>query len=351
MITLELLTWYNKEKRALPWRETTNPYSIWISEIMLQQTRVDQAINYYIRFMDHFPEPETLAKASEDQILKLWQGLGYYSRARNIHKAAKKIMSEFDGQFPDTFQLLKTLPGIGEYTAGAIASIAFNEPVPAVDGNVQRVISRLFGVTEPVNTTKGSSIIKGIAEDIMDKDEPGEFNQALMELGALICKPQSPGCNHCPMQNECYAYRKSLVTELPYKVKRTTSRSRFFHYLVFLDPENKKSYFRKRDNKNDIWYHLYEFPLIEADKPLSPDQIRHAFMEKKLAFPEGAVLHHFSEKFLHVLSHQRIHTHFFVYHISKLKNNLNDWQIVDYDALHRLPTHSLTTRFTGGYNF
>jgi A/G-specific adenine glycosylase len=318
---------------------------------MLQQTRVDQVINYYIRFMEYFPSPEALAKASEDQVLKLWQGLGYYSRARNIHKAAKIIISEHDGKFPETHKMLKTLPGIGEYTAGAIASIAFNEPVPAVDGNVQRVIARLFGVLEPVNSVKGTSIIKNIAEDIMAHDAPGAFNQALMDLGALICKPKSPLCDRCPLQNECIAFKKSMATELPYKVKRTTSRNRFFHYLVFLNPKTKTTYFSKRDNKNDIWYHLYEFPLLETEKPLQPDQIRPILNEKKLTFPEGAVLKHFSEKFIHVLSHQKIHAHFFVYHTSELKNNLNDWLAVDYDTLNKLPTHSLTIRFTEYYDF
>lgn len=265
-ISGQLTAWYRLHRRDLPWRQTNDPYAIWLSEIILQQTRVDQGLPYYLHFLEAFPAVQNLANATEDQILKLWQGLGYYSRARNLHRTAKLIRDRFKGRFPEDFDTLLSLPGIGDYTAAAIASFAFNRPHAVVDGNVNRVISRIFGIYEPINTTKGQKIFRELATELLSTTEPATHNQAIMEFGALWCKPQSPDCNNCILLSGCFAGTKQLANELPVKVQKVKVRTRYFNYLIIRDKEH--IYLRKRKDKG-IWQHLYELPYIETQAPAS----------------------------------------------------------------------------------
>lgn len=258
-----LLKWYEINMRELPWRETRDPYAIWLSEIILQQTRIDQGLAYYLKFIEAYPTVKDFAEAPEDEILKMWQGLGYYSRARNMHVTAKKISSQLNGQFPADYKGLLKLKGIGEYTAAAIASIAFNLPHATVDGNVYRVLSRIYGIETPIDSTEGKKTFSKLANDLLDKKSPGEFNQALMELGALQCTPKKPDCVSCPLQNTCYAFKNDTISLYPVKKGKTKIRKRYFNYLVIQD--NQTTFLTKR-TQNDIWKNLYEFPLIETDK-------------------------------------------------------------------------------------
>ena len=254
-LTIELIGWYKKNKRSMPWRQTSDPYKIWISEIILQQTRIDQGMVYYIKFLDHFPDVLSLANATEHDILKLWQGLGYYSRARNLYHAAKIIANDFNGHFPNTFNDLLKLPGIGEYTAAAISSIAFNEPRPVVDGNVLRFLSRFEGIKVPIDTNAGKQLITDIAIKLIDHKQPGEFNQALMEFGALFCKPMNPDCQKCIFRSECKAYTNELVNEIPIKNKQLSKRKRYFYYLIIVD-RNKSVYLNKRIGSGYLEKHV-----------------------------------------------------------------------------------------------
>lgn len=259
----DLLRWYTVHKRDLPWRETRDPYAIWLSEIILQQTRIDQGLSYYLKFMERYPAVTDLARADEDDILKLWQGLGYYSRARNLHATARTIAEIFHGHFPDSYAGLRSLKGVGDYTAAAIASISFNLPHAVVDGNVFRFLSRLYGISTPVNTQTGKKEFIKLANTILDKESPGEYNQAVMEFGALHCTPKNPGCNSCIFSNRCIAFQNGSVNKLPVKAGKQKIRSRYFNYLLIRDHEH--TYISKRTG-NDIWKNLYEFPLIETDE-------------------------------------------------------------------------------------
>ncbi len=229
----KLITWYLQNKRSMPWRETTDPYHIWLSEIMLQQTRVAQGLPYYLAFTKSFPTVFDLANASEDEVLKLWQGLGYYSRARNLHATAKYVANELQGEFPDNYKDLLQLKGVGDYTASAIASICFNEVVPVVDGNVYRVLSRHFGIDTPINSTKGIKEFKELAIELIDHEDPANYNQAIMEFGALQCKPKSPYCIVCPLNESCEALKTGKVDMLPVKLKKQKIKNRYFNYLIF----------------------------------------------------------------------------------------------------------------------
>ena len=262
-LATSLVEWYVKHKRDLPWRATNDPYKIWVSEIILQQTTVKQGLPYYQKFIKHFPNVSALAQASEDKILKLWQGLGYYSRARNMHYTAKYIQSNYNGTFPDNYKSIRELKGIGDYTAAAISSIAFNLPFPVVDGNVLRVISRLENISEPVDTKPVLIRIKDVCEKLIQGQAPGDFNQAIMELGALVCTPRNPQCGSCPLRNFCNAFANETQLNLPVKSKKLKKRSRYFNYFVI--KSGKSLVLQKRANK-DIWQGLYQFPLIEVEK-------------------------------------------------------------------------------------
>ena len=265
-----LINWYDKNRRDLPWRNAPTPYQVWLSEIILQQTRVNQGMDYYLRFVEKWPTVPDLAQASEEEVLKMWQGLGYYSRARNLHKCAKQVMEQYGGQFPADFEQLKQLQGIGEYTAAAIASIAFNLPYAVVDGNVYRVLARLFDINTPINNNEGQKQFALLADELLNRNQPGLHNQAMMEFGALHCTPKNPNCMLCPLQAQCLAFEHQTVMQRPVKLAKTKVTTRYFNYLVLRI--NGSVYLHKRSD-NDIWKNLYDFPCIETSKPMDVEEI------------------------------------------------------------------------------
>lgn len=311
-----LSIWYDKNKRDLPWRRTKDPYKIWVSEIILQQTRIEQGLAYYLRFIKRFPGIHELAIAREEEVLKLWQGLGYYSRARNMHVAAIDILRRHQGIFPDTYEEIRKLKGIGDYTAAAISSIAFGIPSPVVDGNVLRFFSRYFGIVEPIDSLKGKREVMEKAREFIPLISPGDFNQAIMEFGALQCKPV-PDCGTCPMKKGCFAFQQDRVAELPVKSKKQEQRIRCFHYMVILSgsPKNRTIILKKRD-QNDIWKNLYDFPLIETGKATSYKKLilleewNEIFNGRKVSFLKE------SKSYRHILSHQVIVAKFYQVKIS-----------------------------------
>ncbi|MGI6519594.1 MAG: A/G-specific adenine glycosylase [Fermentimonas sp.] len=307
-VTRQLLSWYDENQRELPWRGTTDPYLIWVSEIILQQTRVAQGWDYYVRFTRRFPNVEKLANASEEEVLKLWQGLGYYSRARNLHAAAKDIMNRFNGQFPTRYPDILSLKGIGEYTAAAISSIAFNEPHAAIDGNVLRVIARLFKIEEPVQSTRGKRIIKELVEALLPEERPGTFNQALMDLGSLLCMPRQPKCDDCPLTDSCMAHASGRTDELPIRLKRRKAKKRYFTYLHI--QQGGCIYIQQRTG-NDIWRNLYEFPLIETDKPIELSELLHNDEYNRLLGEITSLSIDGPFIYKHLLTHQQIHANFY----------------------------------------
>lgn len=305
-----LIHWYLQNNRNLPWRETKNPYSIWLSEIIMQQTRVAQGMPYYLKFISEFPSVFELANAPEQKVLKLWQGLGYYSRARNLHFAAKQVVNDFEGNFPQTYKDILKLKGVGDYTASAISSICFDEPNAVVDGNVYRVLSRYFNVETPINSTKGIKEFKKLAQELIDEKNPGTYNQAIMEFGALHCKPQNPLCNTCPFSSSCLALQKSRIKELPVKEKKLKIKKRYFNYLVGLDKQGK-TILNERINKG-IWRGLFEFPLVETDSLVNEDFIIQS-EEFIKTFSKKATLSLYNEKeIVHKLSHQHLYTRFWI---------------------------------------
>ncbi|HKK80943.1 MAG TPA: A/G-specific adenine glycosylase [Prolixibacteraceae bacterium] len=313
----KIQAWYINNKRDLPWRDNPVPYKIWLSEVILQQTRISQGLSYYHRFVDKYPTINSLANANEEEVLKLWQGLGYYSRARNMLEGAKQIIDKYDGKIPDNFNDLLKIKGIGEYTAAAIASIAYNVPIAAIDGNVNRVITRYFGISEATNSSKGQKIIKEKANNIINPNTPGTHNQAVMELGALICKPRNPDCQHCPLQTECFAFNKELTGSLPNKIRKNNKKERFIYYFVI---SNKQYIVLSKRTNNDIWKNMYDFPHIENQEHLTTEELAESKMWNALFRGEKINIEKISAEHIHVLSHQRIHA-FFI-HISYDKQKL-----------------------------
>jgi A/G-specific adenine glycosylase len=304
----KLTKWYLKNKRDLPWRQTKDPYKIWLSEIILQQTRVEQGLPYYLKFVEKYPDIKKLAKAPEDEVLRLWQGLGYYSRARNLHFTAKEIANKHKGKFPDSYQNIIALKGIGAYTAAAIASFAFDLPHAVLDGNVMRVLSRYLGVEEPIDSAIGKNMLNEAAQDLLDKKNPSIYNQAIMEFGATFCVPAKPDCEKCPFNDSCEAFRIKKVDKLPRKAKKVKISNRYFHYLIL---ENKgKTYIRKRP-AGDIWQGLYEFPLVELKEQTAFEKIIKTQPFKELVKQIPVLLTKTSAEHKHVLSHQRIFARFF----------------------------------------
>lgn len=304
-----LIKWYLQNKRDLPWRKTDNPYLIWLSEIMLQQTRVAQGTPYFLSFTTAFPSVFDLANANEEQVLKLWQGLGYYSRARNLHKTAQYVANELSGKFPDNYNDLLKLKGVGEYTAAAIASFSYNEPVPVVDGNVFRVLSRYFDVETDIAASSAKKEFAALAFELMSKDNPAVFNQAIMEFGALQCVPKSPNCGICVFNTSCAALQKKKVDQLPVKSKKLKVRNRFFNYLVVSD-DNENTIIQKRTAKG-IWHNLYEFPLIETDAPENFDFICDNIQEEFFKNNTVISIEDYGDKnIIHKLSHQHLHIKF-----------------------------------------
>lgn len=306
----KLISWYLQNKRDLPWRKTKNPYHVWLSEIMLQQTRVAQGMAYYIKFTETFPTIFDLANADETTILKLWQGLGYYSRARNLHTTAKYIAFELKGKFPSTYKEIVKLKGIGDYTASAIASICFEEPTAVVDGNVYRVLSRYFGIETPINSSAGNTEFKELAQTLIDTSKPGMYNQAIMDFGAIQCKPKNPICLFCPFSESCVALQKNKIEHLPVKEKKIKIKHRFFNYLVIKTDDNK-TILQERKGKG-IWQGLYEFPKIESTSNINKKELISSkeFVE---LFPKQTTISLFNkEEIVHKLSHQHLHTQFWI---------------------------------------
>ena len=309
--TPAILAWYRKNARTLPWRETSDPYRIWLSEIILQQTRVDQGMPYYHRFIEKFPDIRSLAKAKEETVLRLWQGLGYYSRARNLHAAARQVVKDFDGKFPADYEKLKSLKGVGEYTAAAIASFAFGLPHPVVDGNVFRLLSRYFGIDTPIDTTAGKKEFISLAEGLIDKKDPATFNQAIMEFGSMQCRPANPDCGNCPLVKDCFAFNNDCVDELPVKQSKTKVRMRYFHYFVI---RNGNSFYLNKRKSKDIWLGLFDFPMIESSKPIKPDSLLRPTNLKEFFGKRKPVVKSISHEHKHILSHQKIHARFYELH-------------------------------------
>lgn len=303
-----LIKWYLRNKRSLPWRDTIDPYSIWLSEIMLQQTRVAQGLSYFLSFKTHFPSVNDLAKASEEDVLKLWQGLGYYSRARNLHATAKYVADELDGVFPDNFKDLLKLKGVGEYTAAAIASFCYNEAVPVVDGNVFRVLARYFDIETDITHPSAKKEFAALAAQLLPVSDAATFNQAIMEFGALQCVPQNPDCSVCVFNDSCLALKLDKVKQLPVKSKKAKARIRHFNYLVAEDSFGNTQ-IGKRVEKG-IWQNLYDFPLLETDNVAPMDIVSEELETNYFNGNEIVSVADFECDIIHKLSHQHLHIKF-----------------------------------------
>ena len=360
LIYSHLYAWYESSKRILPWRETEDPYAIWLSEVILQQTRVAQGLDYYRRFLDHWPTVKALSEADEAEVLREWQGLGYYSRARNLHKAAKQIVESWkwkvERTFPQTFEELRALPGIGDYTAGAIASFAYNLPYPAMDGNVYRVVARLMDIDEPFDTTAGKKLFHRCIEELLDRDHPRLFNSAIMEFGALYCTPVlGDACETCPLKDFCAAHAHGTADLLPVRKPRPKVRDRWFTYHIYLNNPygeadrstagrlemvndqivNVFTLIQRRENPKDIWYHLYEFPCEES---VSESDLSSQRSKLRQAEPFFSCTH--------VLSHQRIHARFLIHRVQEMPEIPGTlairWDELDHYALSRLTLKAIS---------
>jgi|TARA_E500000075_G_scaffold134648_1_gene151994 A/G-specific adenine glycosylase len=327
----QLLKWYLINKRDLPWRKNKDPYSVWISEIILQQTRVSQGTQYYNNFMKRFPNIEELSISKESEVLKLWQGLGYYNRAINLHKTSKEIFNNLKGIFPSRYEDLIKLKGIGDYTASAISSICFDEYNPVVDGNVLRFLSRYFGIKDPIDSKKTQSKVKEIGKKLIDKtDNPGDFNQAMMEFGALICTP-FPDCNTCPLGSKCVALDKNEVEKLPVKLKKKKIKERFLNYIVLIDKKNN-TIVEKRVEK-DIWFKLNQFPLIETNFKVDDIMRISSFIKFINSQKTPIKIEKYSRHNVkHVLSHQILQITFHKFKIEKeISSGINLSQLSNYN--------------------
>ncbi|SHI62625.1 A/G-specific DNA-adenine glycosylase [Mesonia phycicola] len=346
-----LIDWYLSNKRELPWRETKNPYYIWLSEIMLQQTKVTQGLPYYLKFVEEFTTVKDLANASEEKVLKLWQGLGYYSRARSLHFTAKYVSDTLKGEFPDNYKDLKKLKGVGDYTASAIASFCFKEPVAVVDGNVYRVLSRVFGIDLAINSTEGIKKFKELAQSLIDVKRPGLYNQAIMEFGALHCKPKNPYCISCPFQVRCKAFQQGLIDKLPVKLKKTKVVTKNFNYLVVLAKDQTVIQQRKGSG---IWENLYQFPLIETEIEISKEELLDNAEFKAYVKDDFKNINLFNKKPIkHVLSHRKLMVKFWVIQLEEIPDNFkkNDFRVIDNSDLKLYPVPVLIQKFLENFNF
>jgi len=328
-----LTLWYQENKRELPWRINNDPFSVWVSEIILQQTRIDQGTSYYLRFMRRFPDIESLANSSEEEVLKMWQGLGYYSRARNMHHAARQIMAEFNGRFPDSYNIIRALKGVGDYTAAAIASISFGSENAVIDGNVYRVLSRIFGIATPIDTTNGKKEFSTLAHSLLDKQNPGIYNEALMEFGALQCVPRNPSCSQCPFQNRCVALKYNQIDQFPVKSKQPKQKNRYFNWLYIRHEGN--FYLEKRRAK-DIWHNLYQFPLIETKEQVSETEIISSQEFQNLFLGLKVTIESVTPEIIHLLTHQRLHIRFFQISLSHQIIN-SPWIMTNESDVFRFP--------------
>lgn len=342
---LKLIEWYKQNGRDLPWRQTNDPYIIWLSEIILQQTRVEQGLPYFEKFIHNFPTINDFAEANEEEILRLWQGLGYYSRARNMHKAAIMVMEEFGGVFPRHYKELLQLPGVGQYTAAAISSFSANEDQAVLDGNVFRVLARYYGIDTPINTGSGKKIFQNLAQELLPVGQAALYNQAIMDFGAMHCKPKAPLCFTCVFNQDCYANHHHLSDKLPVKLKGAKSKNRYFHYFII---KNNESILMSKRKEGDVWANLYEFPMIESQSDLTiddltttPEYIRH--FSKTVLEPIGEVVKH-------VLSHQNIYAKFYrISDLNQINNEKEEWNYVLLEKLDRLAKHKLIFSFINKY--
>ncbi|MDK2771442.1 MAG: A/G-specific adenine glycosylase [Flavobacterium sp.] len=313
-----LISWYLQNKRNLPWRNTKNPYHIWLSEIILQQTRVAQGLPYYLKFTEAFPTVESLANADEEQVLKLWQGLGYYSRARNLHETAKNITQNFNGTFPKNYLELKKLKGVGDYTAAAIASFSYEENIAVVDGNVYRVLARYFGLDLDISQPKTKKTFQELADNLLPEGHASVFNQAIMEFGALQCVPKNPACDTCIFNNSCFALQNKKVNELPVKLKKTKVTNRYLNFIVVKDANG--NFILEKRSENDIWKNLHQFPLFETQKK---DSLENIIKSIKATYNVENIKLFNEKEIIHKLSHQKLHIHFFEVTLkTNLKNSI-----------------------------
>lgn len=340
-----LESWYLTVNRELPWRKTKDPYSVWLSEIILQQTRVAQGTSYYLKFIENFPTVFDLANAEEEKVLKLWQGLGYYSRARNLHYSAKYIVNQLEGVFPKSHKELLSLKGVGDYTASAISSICYDEKAAVVDGNVYRVLSRYFGIDTPINSTKGIKQFKDLAQDLLVTDNPGQYNQAIMDFGALQCKPQNPECEACPLIGGCAAFADNKVSILPVKEKKIKIKKRYFNFIVILTESNKTVLVQRKGK--GIWENLYQFPLIEAGKSISVKELVELGEFQDLLNSDIDSLRLFNSKeWIHKLSHQHLYTQFWVVKIKQSPEGS-----IPIESIGSYPVPRLIHKFIDDFNF
>jgi A/G-specific adenine glycosylase len=329
-LTKKLLLWYADNKRSFEWRNTREPYKIWLSEVILQQTRTSQGLPYYIKFLETFPRLEDLAIASEDEVLKMWQGLGYYSRARNLHSTARFIYFECDGFFPNTFESIMKLKGVGDYTASAIASICFNIPQAVVDGNVYRFFSRYFGITTPINSSQAHKEFKAKGMKLIDASQSGNFNQALMEFGSIQCTPKKPSCSTCPFCSDCIAFNQNKISSLPIKTSKIKVTKRFFSYLVISD--NLNNFLMEKRIQKGIWQNLYQFPLMETNSSLKKVSTvqNHIDSNENLEIDIDQIKLWNIEPIKHKLSHQTLFIQFWIIsNSSKLKDGISKEKIKD----------------------
>jgi len=345
-ITGSLLNWYNLNKRPLPWRETRDPYKIWLSEVILQQTRVAQGTDYYHRFLLAFPDVQSLAAADEQDVLKLWQGLGYYSRARNMHFTAKDVVENYHGIFPQSSAGLKKLKGIGDYTAAAIASICFDESSAVLDGNVARVISRLYAIDTPVDSNECRKIITKLANSLLDTHHPGTFNQAVMELGALVCTPKSPACDTCPMAFACEALKRNQVEKFPVKTPKKKPAIRHLNYLVISFIKDKEEFIlMRRRTGNDIWKNMYDFPCIETAYASDMAVVLDTCVKSGFFGGFPFVVKQVSDEYIHQLTHQRLLARFIRIEVQGTPAIHENFTSVRKDQIAELPLPRLIDRY------
>ncbi len=338
-----LIGWYEKNNRNLPWRETNDSYKIWVSEVILQQTRVAQGLDYYLRFIERFPTVKILAESSEKEVLKAWQGLGYYTRARNLHKGAKEVVELHDGILPETYKEIISIRGIGVYTAAAILSIAYNKPYAVVDGNVYRVLSRLFAIETPIDSSIGKKQFSKLAQQLLDVSNPGKYNQAIMEFGALHCTPSKPLCESCPLEHLCISRKLNMQLDLPVKSKKVKVRSRYFHY--FQIEYNGFTYLNKR-HENDIWKNMYEFPLIETDEDTTLTELMKSHYFSSLFGNAEIIIQPNQKQIKHILTHQHIYANFYTVKATKLNENLfADFVKLKVDNISLYPISRLIHRY------
>ncbi|WP_373522286.1 A/G-specific adenine glycosylase [Aquiflexum sp.] len=343
-----LLEWYPHNKRDLPWRNTQDPYIIWLSEIILQQTRVAQGLPYFENFLKNYPNVNDLAKAPTEEVMRLWQGLGYYSRARNLHQCAKDIMERYQGEFPNHYEGLLELKGVGSYTAAAIASFAYDEKVAVVDGNVFRVLSRYFGIATDIASSSGKKEFETLANKLIPKENPGEYNQAIMEFGALQCGPKNPDCENCPLKTGCFAQNNQMVEKLPVKINKLKIKERHFRYSYIIC--GNELIIKKR-GEGDIWQDLYDFPLEESDKKFYSDPEDIHFTNELKDFVTNIVCNS-ENTYKHILTHQRIFANFVRFNINEnFRQELKNWadkygfQLISEENFENLAKPKLISRF------